>query len=88
MRMIPYSHWGEGLNINKVTYPVPLSAYSANEAPYVYTKQAEELSRALGLEPRKAGTIAMLGGKPLNGGFGKDWLARGLVVLRSDAHVD
>ena len=83
-----YKYWGEGININKVTYPVPLSAYSPEEAPYVYTQKAEDFSRALGLENRKAGTIAMLGNKPLTGPVGKNWMARGFVVLRSEAHVD
>ena len=86
--MIKYSHWGEGSKINKITYPVPLSAYTAKEAPYVYTQMAEDLSRSLGVELRKKGTIAMLGGKPLNGPVGKDWMKRGYVVLREDAHVD
>ena len=31
----------------------------------VYTKKAEEKARALGLDERKAGQRAMLGGKPL-----------------------
>ena len=88
MRMIKRGYWGEGNKINKITYPVPLTAFSAKEAPYVYTQMAEDLSRSLGVELRKKGTIAMLGGRPLDGLVGKEWMRRGYVVLREDAHVD
>lgn len=88
MCVTKYSHWGSWESLNQVTYPVPLSAYTAQEAPYVYTQAAEDWSRELGLEPRKAGTIAMLGGRPLDGPFAQDWVERGFVVRRGDTYVD
>ena len=73
---------GERVRVNAITYPVPLGAYSAKEAPYVYTEKAEQVARRLGLENRKAGTIAMLGYEPLDAETGKEWEAMGFVRRR------
>lgn len=72
------------MRVNAITYPVPLSAFPAKKAPYVYTEKAEQIARRLGLENRKAGTIAMLGYEPLDGQTGKEWEAMGFVRKRSD----
>lgn len=50
-------------------------------ARYIYTEKAEKLAKELGLEERKAGTIAMLGNKPLEGGdTAEAWKKKGYVV--------
>lgn len=48
---------------------------------FYWTKKAEERARALGLEERKAGTLAMFGGRPLmNGMTATAWKKKGYVV--------
>lgn len=48
---------------------------------YVYTEKAEKRAKELGLEERKAGAVAMLGGKPLESGItATKWKKRGYVV--------
>ena len=53
---------------------------------YIYTKKAEKKAKELGLEPRKAGTVAMYGSVPLSGMIGKAWEKKGYVyeVKQSD----
>lgn len=46
----------------------------------VYTKKAEERAKKLGLEPRKQGTLAMFGHKPLElYSLKYDWIRKGYV---------
>ena len=48
---------------------------------YVYTKKGEERARQLGLEARKAGTVAMFGKEPLKGGqIAKAWEKKGYIM--------
>lgn len=47
---------------------------------YVYTEKAEKRAKELGLEERKAGTVAMFGYKPLQGGIiAEAWKKKGYV---------
>ena len=65
-------------------YPVSVKDYTKEEAPYIYTKYAEEFAKELaGLEPRIAGTIACFAGQPLQHGItAKAWKKSGFVVER------
>lgn len=67
-------------------YPVPLTAYSKEEAPYVYTKKGEAVAKARAhLEPRTAGTIACFAGQPLQRGTtASAWLSAGYVEERRE----
>ncbi len=48
---------------------------------YVFTEKAEKRAKELGLEERKAGAVAMFGGKPLDGGvIATAWKKRGYVI--------
>lgn len=48
---------------------------------YVYTEKGEERARELGLEERKAGTVAMFGHEPLKGGqIAEAWKKKGYVI--------
>lgn len=48
---------------------------------YVYTEKAEARAKEFGLEERKAGTLAMFGGRPLQGGMiAEAWKKKGYVV--------
>lgn len=50
-------------------------------ARYIYTEKAEKRSKELGLEGRKAGTVAMFGGKLLQDGpIAMVWQKHGFVV--------
>ena len=50
-------------------------------AKYVYTEKGEKRAKELGLEERKAGTVAMLGHKQLEGGvIAIAWKKKGYVV--------
>ena len=69
-----------------VTYPVPLTAYPKTRAPFVYTPKAEAQARKIGLENRLAGTIAMLGGEPLDEITGREWMRLGYVVRREELY--
>ena len=63
--------------------PVPVTALSKREAPYVYTKKAEERAKELGVEPRTAGTIAFFGDQPITGGMlAEAWKEKGYIVER------
>lgn len=47
---------------------------------YIYTEKAEKRANELGLEERKAGTVAMFGGKPLKDGLtATAWEKKGYV---------
>lgn len=65
-------------------YPVSVKDYTKEEAPYIYTKYAEEVAKEqAGLEPRIAGTIACFAGQPLQHGItAKAWKKSGFVVER------
>ena len=65
-------------------YPVSVKDYTKEEAPYIYTKYAEEFEQEQsGLEPRIAGTIACFAGQPLQHGItAKAWKKSGFVVER------
>ena len=65
-------------------YPVSVKDYTKEEAPYIYTKYAEEFAKEqTGLEPRIAGTIACFAGQPLQHGItAKAWKKSGFVVER------
>ena len=65
-------------------YPVSVKDYTKEEAPYIYTKYAEEFAKErAGLEPRIAGTIACFAGQPLQHGItAKAWKEAGFVVER------
>lgn len=60
-------------------------------APYVWTEKAEARARALGLEPRIAGTTAMYCGEPVRGdcenpmeiGVAYGWYKRGYIRRRT-----
>ena len=45
---------------------------------YVWTKKAEKRAEELGLEPRKAGDIAMFGYSPVSGLTEMAWLEKGI----------
>lgn len=48
---------------------------------YVFTEKAEKRAKELGLEERKAGMVAMFGGKPLDSGaIATAWKKRGYVI--------
>ncbi|MFQ9515305.1 MAG: hypothetical protein ACLRZ9_05705 [Eubacterium sp.] len=48
---------------------------------YIYTEKAEKRAKELGLEERKAGTVAMFGGHPLQDGpIAMVWEKHGFVV--------
>ncbi len=65
------------------SYPIPITAYSVNEAPYVYTSLGEAIGRAHHTEDRTAGTIACFGGEPLQPGVtARAWLKAGYVKER------
>lgn len=66
------------------SYPVPVSEYSKEQAPFVYTEFAEAFAAARPrLEPRTAGTIACFGGEPLqDGDIARSWISAGYVVRR------
>lgn len=50
-------------------------------AKYIYTEKAEKRAKELGLEERKAGTVAMLGYEPLQGRqIAEAWKKKGYVV--------
>ena len=65
-------------------YPVSVKDYTKEEAPYIYTKYAEEFAKEqAGLEPRIAGTIACFAGQPLQHGItAKAWKKSEFVVER------
>lgn len=47
---------------------------------YVYTEKAEKRAKELGLEPRTAGTTAMFGYKPIDGGpIAQAWLEKSYI---------
>lgn len=47
---------------------------------YVYTEKAEKRAKELGLEERKAGTVAMFGHQPLTGGMiAQAWKKKGYI---------
>lgn len=46
---------------------------------YVWTKKAEKRAEELGLEPRKAGNIAMCGYSPVTGLTAMAWLESGYI---------
>lgn len=46
---------------------------------YIYTEKAEKRAEELGLEPRRAGTVAMCGSILLSGMIGKAWEKKGYV---------
>lgn len=48
---------------------------------YVFTEKAEKRAKELGLEERKAGSVAMFGHKPLTGGMiATAWKKKGYVL--------
>lgn len=48
---------------------------------YVYTKKGEKIAKELGLDERKAGTVAMFGGKILKSGLtAKAWKEKGYII--------
>lgn len=64
-------------------YPVMPEKYTFEEAPFVYTKKAEELGRKYNTEPRTAGTIACFAGEVLLEGItADDWMRRGYIERR------
>lgn len=66
------------------SYPVPLTAYSKEDAPYVYTEYGEAFAAVRPhLEKRTAGTIACFGGEPLQHGItARAWLEAGYIAER------
>lgn len=70
-----------------IEYPVPLTAYPITRAPFVYTRAGEEQARKVGLEGRIAGSIAMLGGEPLDEATGRMWARLGYVVRREELYA-
>ncbi len=63
---------------------MPLTAYPITRAPFVYTQDGEEQARKVGLEGRLAGSIAMLGGEPLDEETGRVWAKLGYVMRREE----
>lgn len=65
-------------------YPVPVTAYSKEEAPFVYTAKGEAIAKARPhLEPRTAGTIACFACRPLQDSPAvQSWLSSGYVERR------
>ena len=52
-----------------------------NMRTLIYTEKAEKRAEALGLEERKAGTVVMIGHKPLQGGMtAQAWKKKGYVI--------
>lgn len=48
---------------------------------YVYTEKAEKRAKELGLEERKAGSVAMLGHEPLQCGvIAEAWKKKGYII--------
>lgn len=48
---------------------------------YLWTEKAEKRAKELGLEERKAGTVAMFGYEPLKGGMtATAWKKKGYIV--------
>ncbi len=48
---------------------------------YIYTEKAEKEAKKLGLEERKAGTIARFGHQPLQGGsIAVAWKKKGYII--------
>lgn len=65
-------------------YPVPVDAFSKEEAPFLYTERGEWIGRIHNTERRDAGTIACFAGHPLrDGDIAKSWEQAGYVVRRT-----
>lgn len=46
---------------------------------YVYTTKAEKRAEEIGVEPRRAGTIALCGWKPVDGLIASAWVRKGYI---------
>lgn len=56
---------------------------------YIYTEKAEQEAKRLGLEERKAGTVAMFGHKPLESGMtATAWKKSGYVVEVETSRIE
>lgn len=59
-----------------------IERYEVSEE-YVYTPLAERKAAELGLEPRKAGSIAYFGHEPLESGpIAQAWIKKGYVIKK------
>jgi hypothetical protein len=65
------------------SYPVPVEAFSKEEAPFVYTEQGEWIGRVNRTERRDAGTIACFAGEPLkDNDIARAWENAGYIARR------